>query len=141
MSRRRQIALGFIGLGIVLLIGIVGFLVGSTFFPAENPAGDNLSETKIGQEVTVVGQIIAQQGQVKKIEILTGQNLDQRTGIYLKAEFDSQTVVAMGTPADVTLDTVAQFKGIKTAASSFRITTVAILSAFVPPPPTATPVN
>jgi hypothetical protein len=133
--------MGLIGLGIVLLVAIIGFLVGSTFFPAHSAAGDNLSGTNIGQEVTVVGQIVAQQNQVKKIEILTGQNLEQRTGIYLKAEFDAQTTVAMGILSDVTLDTVAQFKGIKTAPSSFRVTSVAILNAFVPPPPTAAPAN
>lgn len=135
MRSKRLIFLAVAGLLIagVVVVGLT--LTRSAMQPADTKA-DQLPAIPLNGRVSVVGQITGLDGAVLTIEVLEGNGFDvfdRRTGTFLAAQRGAARIV-MGGEADVKLNAIAQFDGLKTGADSLTLERIVILTGFVTGP-------
>jgi uncharacterized PurR-regulated membrane protein YhhQ (DUF165 family) len=136
MNRKTLVYLGFVILGIALVLTAAVLLYPSAMTVTDTTAGE-MGKAKEGDSVEFVGQITEITGNILTVEVLQspdGNVFNQRTGQFIYVVVESTPEYVMGSQADIKVGLVAQFRGIKINTHQITIDRIVILSGYVEGP-------
>lgn len=136
MGKLRPWIMGLIILGVVVLVAAILWVwMSNTMMQPSQTSADQFLDMQIGDTISVVGEIIAVEGQTITVEILEGEDYDRRSGTLLELERTGEENIVMGGETDLMPGAIAQFDGTKTASEIIRLERTVILTGFVKGPP------
>ncbi len=130
---KRAITIAMVALIIFIVLFTVGLWLVQTAMQPVRTTTDELALVPVGGKVGVVAQITAIQGNTLTVQVLQGKDYDQRSSIVLQGD-RSKALIVMGGEQDVKLGAIAQFNGVKTGDSTFKLNRIVILTNFVKGP-------
>jgi hypothetical protein len=135
MSKKILLPILLIGGGLVILAGAAVWLVFNVYMKPASPKVDPLAAIAVGDPVDVVGEVASLDGQAITLEVLAGDDYDQRTGKLLKAIRTGEERFAMGSEADLKVGAITQLDGYKVNDDTFHLSRIVILTGYVKGPP------
>ncbi len=135
MSKKILLPILLIGGGLVIVAGAAVWLVFNVTMKPAIPKIDPLAAIAVGDPVDVVGEVVSLNGQAITLEVLSGDDYDQRTGKLLKAVRTGEERFAMGSEADLKVGAITQLDGYKVNDDTFHLSRIVILTGYVKGPP------